>query len=112
MLRNSLYKPWFVDEDKWGFEIIHGHPFKGVIVQLKYVQSEDLNLSEHEIIESDKTSLGVEYYIISKPKHVTDEQLKGHKFRTTFDLIVNDILKEALQVDNDRNNNTKKSNTQ
>ena len=112
MLRNSLYKPWFVDEEKWGFEIIHGDPFKGVVVQLKYIQSDDLNLSEHEIVKSDKTSLGVEYYIISKPDHVTDEQLKSHHFRTTFDVIVNDILKEALQVENDRDNNTKESNSQ
>ena len=112
MLRNKIYKPWFIDEDKWGFEIIHGHPFKNVVVQLKYVQSDDLNLNEHDIVDSDKTSLGVEYYIISKPDHVTDEQLKSHEFRTTFDMIVNDILKEALQVDDDRNNNTQESSSQ
>ena len=111
MLRNKLYKPWFVDEEKWGFEILRGDPFEGVIVQLKYVQSDDVNLNEHEIINSDKTSLGVEYYIISKPKHLSDEQLKSHQFRTTFDMIVNDILKEALQVDDDRNNNTQESNS-
>jgi len=109
MLRNEIYKPWFIDEEKWGFEIIHGHPFKGVVVQLKYIQSDDLNLNEHEIVNSDKTSLGVEYYIISKPDHVTDEQLKSHEFRTTFDVIVNDILKEALTIDDNRNNNTQKS---
>ena len=109
MLRNKLYKPWFVDEEKWGFEILRGDPFEGVIVQLKYVQSDDINLNEHEIINSDKTSLGVEYYVISKPKHLSDEQLKSHQFRTTFDMIVNDILKEALQVDDNRDNNTEES---
>ena len=96
MLRNKLYKPWFVDEEKWGFEILRGDPFEGVVVQLKYIQSDDVNLNEHEIINSDKTSLGVEYYIISKPKRVSEEQLKSHQFRTTFDTIVTDILKEAL----------------
>ena len=112
MLRNKLYKPWFVDEEKWGFEILRGDPFEGVIVQLKYIQSDDINLNEHEIINSDKTSLGVEYYVISKPKHLSDEQLKSHQFRTTFDMIVNDILKEALQVDDNRNNNTQESSSQ
>ena len=112
MLRNKLYKPWFVDEEKWGFEILRGDPFEGVIVQLKYIQSDDINLNEHEITNSDKTSLGVEYYIISKPNHLSDEQLKSHQFRTTFDMIVNDILKEALQVDDNRNNNTQESSTQ
>ena len=34
MLRNELFKPWFVGEKDWGFEIIDGE-YKGVTVQIE-----------------------------------------------------------------------------
>ena len=101
MLRNDLYKPWFVGED-WGVEIIDGE-FSGVSLQIT-----KLTFSEAE-----EGKLDIDYHIIHKPDIVTEESVKGDLFNNTLELIINDVVREAvenfeqgLEHDQIRNNNS------
>ena len=84
MLREDLYTPWFQDND-WGFEFISGE-FLGTVVQITEVKLPDDSGGE----------ASVDYHVINKPEHVTEEDIKGDLFRTSFELVINDILKEAI----------------
>jgi len=53
--------------------------------------------------------LGVNYHIIHKPEIITDTMMKSEMLNQTFDLIINDIIQEAMEIDDNRNNNTEKS---
>lgn len=100
MLRNDLYKPWFVD-DKWGFEILTGE-FQEVVVEIE-------NL---EFANNEDGNLDVNYHVINKPSLLTDSDVKGDLFKSTFELIINDIVREAIETINEdnRNNDTEQSN--
>jgi len=103
MLRNELYRPWFVGEKSWGFEIIEGD-FSGVVVQI-----EKINFASDE-----SSNMDVEYHVINKPELVNEEEIKSDLFKTLFETIVNDIVKEAienLKDEQDRNDNITKSDT-
>jgi len=100
MLRNDLYRPWFANDKQWGFEILSGD-FQGLIVQLENI----------DLIEQSKNGIGVNYHIIHKPDIVSKDMMKSEILNQTFDLIINDILTEAIQIDVNRNNNIKESNT-
>lgn len=105
MLRNDIYRPWFLESDKWGFEIIDGD-FSGVVIQL-----EKLDFAE----EGEEGNFDVSYHIIHKPELVSEEDVKGELFKSTFELIVNDILREALDIVKDeqnRNDDTKEPDSQ
>ena len=102
MLRNDLYRPWFVEDEKWGFEILSGD-FQGLVVQLEKL----------DMLTEDKPGVGVNYHVIHKPDHVTKEMMQSEMLSQTFDLIINDILQEAMQINDEHNrdNNIKESNT-
>ena len=100
MLRNDLYRPWFADDKQWGFEILSGD-FQGLVVQLENI----------DMIEQSKNNIGVNYHIIHKPDIVSKDMMKSEILNQTFDLIINDILMEAIEIDNNRDNNIKESNT-
>jgi len=101
MLRNDLYNPWFADDKKWGFEILSGD-FQGLVVQLENI----------DLIDQAKNGIGVNYHIIYKPEILSKDMMESEMLNQTFDLIINDIIQEAMQIDNDRINNTKESDTQ
>ena len=105
MLRNELYKPWFIKDKEWGFEIIEGE-YSGVVVQV-----EDVKFKEET--SDDNSNLSVEYHIISKPEIVSDESVKSDLFDALFQTIISDIVSEAIEnYDNDRNNNSKEPDSQ
>jgi len=85
MLRNDLFKPWFVGEKDWGFEIIDGE-FKGVTVQIEKL----------DWPEEGKNELSLDYHIVHKSELITDEDIKSDKFKVVMDIIINDILREAI----------------
>ena len=85
MLRGDLYQPWFV-EDKWGFEIISGD-FLGVVVEIEKMDFDD---KINEVV--------VDYHVISKPESLTQEELKGQLFEQLYQNIINDILREAIEI--------------
>ncbi len=100
MLRNELFKPWFVGED-WGFEIIDGE-YKGVTAQIKSLNWPDENTNE----------LALDYHIVHKPELITDEDIKGDTFKAVMELIINDILREAIdELKQTRDNDSKESGT-
>ena len=84
MLREDLYSPWFA-EDKWGFEFISGD-YLGVVVQVEEVK----------LPEDSGGEASVDYHIIHRPEHITEEEVQNDLFRSTFELVINDILKEAI----------------
>ena len=85
MLRGDLYQPWFV-EDKWGFEITSGD-FLGVVVEIEKM---DFDEKINEVV--------VDYHVISKPESLTQDELKGQLFEQIYQNIINDILKEAIEI--------------
>ena len=97
MLRNSLYAPWFGKENEWGFHLIDGK-FNDVVVQIQDMKME----------EKDDGNLSLEYHVISKPEGIADEDIKSEEFKGIFQLVVNDIVKEAIEFyeqKDDRSNN-------
>ena len=85
MLRGDLYNSWFHDE-KWGFEIISGD-FLGIIVEIQDIKFNDEGSSQ----------VDVDYHVIHRPVTLSEEDVKGETFNHAFQLIINDILTEAIQ---------------
>jgi hypothetical protein len=100
MLRNDLFKPWFVGDD-WGFEIIDGE-YKGVCIQIEKL----------EFDEKTEGGLLLDSHTVHKPDSITDEELKEPKFQAVVEVIINDILREAIDdLKQTRDNDTKESST-
>lgn len=97
MLRNELYKPWFVGDTSWGFEIVDGD-FSGVVVQVE-------NL---DFAKDNSSSLDINYHIINKPEVISEDLSQSELFKTIFETIINDIVREAVELykdEQDRNDN-------
>ena len=109
MLRNDLYQPWFQGKDDWGFEVIDGE-FSGVVVQISKIEFVDKDDSED--------NLAADFHVIHKPEHITKEDIDGDLFRSCFELIISDIITEALDTfkdtvnDENRNDNSEKPDPQ
>jgi hypothetical protein len=96
MLRNDLYRPWFVGED-WGFEFISGD-FKDLAIQI-----EDMKFEEQ--------GLDFKYHIVNQPELITEADTKSDAFGSLIEIVINDILNEALEnYDKTGNNDSKESN--
>ena len=101
MLRNELFKPWFVGDD-WGFEIVDGE-FKEVTLQI----------TKFEFKESSDGNVDLEYHVVRKPEILTDEDLKKPEFQAVVEVIINDILKEAIDhYEQTRNDDSKEPGSQ
>lgn len=87
MLRNDLYEPWFLEEKKWGFNILSGE-FKDVVIEIEKLEFDN----------KEEGSLAVEYHLINKPIILSDDDVKGDLFKTVFETIVNDIVREAIET--------------
>lgn len=98
VLRNNLFRPWFVGEKDWGFEIIDGE-FSGVTVQIEKV----------EFSKSDDGRVDLEYHIINKPQEMELTQ-DNKMFAAVVEIIINDILTEAVNsYEQTRSNDSTKS---
>ena len=87
MLRNDLYIPWFGETEEWGVEIVDGE-FAGVVVKFN-----NLNISK-----SDKGGVDVDLDIIKQPEDRKEVDTENPLFNHTIELIINDILKEAIEI--------------
>ena len=87
MLRDELYKPWFGETEEWGVEIIDGE-FTGVVVKFN-----NLNISE-----SEKGGVDVDLDIINQPESIEKIDTQNPLFNHTIEIIINDILKEAIEI--------------
>lgn len=76
-----------------GINILEG-TFKDVLLSINSLKSEELN---------DETV--VEFYVIHKPKHISDENLNSKEFQDLFESIIKDLF-EGAQVDSSRNEDT------
>jgi hypothetical protein len=105
MLRNDLFQPWFVGESQWGFEIISGE-FQGISVQIESVEFSD----------SPDGNLALDYHLVHRPEMFSEDVSKDPLFIHTIELIINDILTEAIAgLKNDeqnRNNDSEESSSQ
>lgn len=103
MLRDDLYRPWFIDE-KWGVEILSGD-FLGLVVEI----------TKLEFSDKIDNSVDLEYNVIHKPEDLNEEAVKGPMFTNTMELVVNDILREAVEIakneQSTRNNDSQESST-
>lgn len=100
MLRDQLYKPWFADE-KWGFHILEGE-FKDVVIHIEKL----------EFSETSEGNVELEYETISKPESL---EIDNNLFNPVIELIINDILKEAIAIhehEQNRNHDTEKSHSE
>lgn len=96
VLRNDLYRPWFIGEKDWGFEIIDGE-FSGIVVQVESV----------EFSSKEDGSVDLNYHIINQPEDTRDLDTKGDLFAGTVEIIINDILREAVNhYEQTRSNNS------
>tara|TARA_R110000824_G_scaffold97963_1_gene233833 strand:+ start:4100 stop:4420 length:321 start_codon:yes stop_codon:yes gene_type:complete len=103
ILRDDLYKPWFVDHDKWGFEVLSGD-YLGVVVQLDELTVDKISQ------ESNGIGIDLGYQLIHIPELVPIENTQNGKFIKVMDLIVNDILREAVETHREQEQN-RESNT-
>lgn len=87
VLRDDLYKPWFKGEEEWGVEIISGE-FAGVIVKIN-----SLNLSEKE-----NGGVDIDLDIIKHSEETENIDTQTPLFNNTLEIIINDILKEAIEI--------------
>ena len=98
MLRNELYKPWFSKDKDWGFEILDGM-YKDVVIQ---IESLDFAPDKENMVE-------LNYHVISKPELIEEDLTKDPVFVSQVELIINDILHEAVELhknEQNRNDNT------
>ena len=95
MLRNELYRPWFEGNTNWGVEITSGD-FKDVVIQIEKMEFSD-----------EPNNVELVYHVISKPDILEEELSKNPVFESTIELIINDILKEAIEIhEQNRNSNS------
>ena len=104
ILRDDLYTPWFVEHDKWGFEVLRGD-YLGVVVQL-----DELTVDKITQENNGTTAIDLGYHVIEKPEIMEDHETTSVKFQKVMDVIVNDILKEAVSTHREHEQN-RKSNT-
>lgn len=98
--RNKLFRPWFENES-WGVEVIDGF-YKDTIVQFKGV----------EFVEGGDGNVSLDYHIIYKPSVVSEDDVKSDEFSNLLTLIIEDIIREAMETDEIRNNDTQESSSQ
>lgn len=87
MLRNSLYRPWFENDTRWGIEIIDGE-FKDVV----------LDISKLEFNETEDGNLQIEYNVLHQPVESPVLDNTNELFGSVLQLIFNDILTEAIKI--------------
>lgn len=100
MLRDDLYKPWFVGNDSWGVEILRDQ-FSGVVLQINSV----------EFSKTQPDGVDLDYNIVNKPDTVSDGDLASDEFNQLMSMILTDILNEAIALNNEQNrtNDTQES---
>lgn len=87
MLRNDLYEPWFANEKDWGFQIISGD-FSGIFVQIESIEFSD---------KQDGT-VDLQFHVIKQPEDLRELDTQDPLFNNTVELIINDILREAVEI--------------
>jgi hypothetical protein len=91
MLRDDLYRPWFdPDSDKWGIEILSGE-FKSVVIKINSI----------EFNETAEGNCQLDYETLAIPESLTEESLKTELFSSVINIIITDVLEEAIRIHSD-----------
>ena len=91
-----------LDDMGLGFEIIDGE-YNGVTVQIEKLDWPDEGSNE----------LALDYHVVHKPELITDEDIKSDTFKAVVEVIINDILREAInEFKQTGNNDSKESSPQ
>ena len=93
MLRNELYRPFFNGTEEWGFQILTG-TYREVVVQLNELKPEHIIPTKYP---GQKIGVNIGYHIIHKPESLEEDLNGNQNFIAEMDLIINDILKEAIE---------------
>ena len=80
----EMYRPWSLDTGEWGLEILQG-PYKDLVIQI-----EKIDFAQEE------ASLQLEFHAISMPETLVKEDLDKADFNDTMQLIISNILSEAI----------------
>ena len=83
---NELYRPWAVDNARWGVEITQGE-YKDAVIQIEEVDFKDDTSGE----------LQVDFHIVNFPDGMVKEDFDKANFVELFQLIISDILSRAIE---------------
>jgi len=101
LLRNDLYRPWFVGEADWGIEFLSGD-YRGLALQIEKM----------DFLKDQAGKIDFKYHIVHKPDIITKEDIGTEQFEAVLQLIVNDVIREAMEdYDQTGNNDSKESYT-
>lgn len=97
-MQQSLFNPWYVDENSWGVEIIdESTKYKGTVIQIKSLEFPDDNSPE----------IALDFHIISKPEGLTDEDYKEQKFSDILQTVIEQMLRKVIEEHANRETNSK-----
>lgn len=88
----KFYRPWAVNKDDWGVEITEG-AYSGTVIKIEKV----------EFADEESGELLVDYHLIHRSDTLTEEDYAKGDFKDTLQLIISDILSEAIRVHKDSN---------
>lgn len=91
---NELYRPWAVDNARWGVEITQGE-YKDAVIQIEGVEFKDDTSGE----------LQVDFHIVNFPDGMVKEDFDKSNFVELFQLIISDILSKAIEDYKETNGN-------
>jgi len=94
------YKPWAIENEKgdlWGFELLEGE-FAGTIVAISSLSMEN----------EDDGAIAIDFNIFKQPEG-KEVDTQADSFNATFNEVMNDILKKAINEFEDRDSNSTKS---
>ncbi len=93
MQLSNLYNPWAVDNTRWGIEITEGK-FKDTIIQIENI----------DFAKADTGDLIVDFHAVNLPDTLVKEDLDSSDFTDTMQLIISDIISNAISEFEKSNN--------
>lgn len=90
----AKYKPWHINENHWGIEIVEGE-YKDTVI----------SINSFEFNDKTKNEMTLDYNYVGMTKGKTEDDYKSEQFSLTLNEILNDILLKAItDYENERNN--------
>ena len=94
MQLSNMYRPWAVDDGQWGIEITQGR-FEGAVIQIEKVDFDETKEGEMQ----------VDYHIINLPEGMLKEEMESRDFIDIMQLVMSDILAQAIENYKEENGN-------
>jgi hypothetical protein len=94
MQLSELYRPWALDNARWGVQIVEGK-FKETVIQIESVDFD----------EQQEGNMLVDYHTINIPEGLLKEDYDSPEFIDTMQLIMSDIIAKAVEEFKEANGN-------